>query len=435
MMLRLLIATVVTTTALTSVAWQQAGTRRPQRHLLLFTDLINCPPCRDFDRDYKSDANFRNALNRDYQLHQPYTPQRDQAEFRRHSVGKTPTWLIMDSAGKELGRVSGYAGAKDFWERLCLATPVNRPPATPPAEDSPSIRYRDDILQMGTPEESEFLQRLRSANRELEQQRDDLSSRIRTLEQDISKLRSQPQQNVDSRDQLATMQDALRSAQAALAKTQTQMQQETAALREQLRRAAQAAANAQAETERLNERLQQPPATPHQTPPTPPPDDWLEDELRAADKLTTPSVPDTAEISTEISRSGDRWAALLRTAGKAVVSIAAPELAIPLGIAAGAFAWFRKKKTRTPHRPTLNADADSLPRDNSEIEQILSLRQQEQREPIHDAFFGVLFEDEYRTNPDQPIRQAWTNALDRFNRTAPLSTRTETSTSTTNRNE
>ena len=70
-------------------------------------------------------------------------------------------------------------------------------------------------------------------------------------------------------------------------------------------------------------------------------------------------------------------------------------------------------------------------RDNSEIAQILSLRQQEQRDPIHDALFGVLFEDEYRAKPDQPIKEAWLSAMDRFNNIAPLSASTQTVTSST----
>ena len=104
------------------------------------------------------------------------------------------------------------------------------------------------------------------------------------------------------------------------------------------------------------------------------------------------------------------------------------------GIKLAKVLFTRNRKGGQSHEVDTNFPL-ALPRDDSEIEQILSLRQQEQREPIHDAFFGILFEDEYRTNPDQPIRQAWTNALDRFNRTAPLSTRTEISTSSTNRKE
>jgi hypothetical protein len=76
----------------------------------------------------------------------------------------------------------------------------------------------------------------------------------------------------------------------------------------------------------------------------------------------------------------------------------------------------------------------ALPRDNSEIEQIISLRQQEQREPLHDAFFGILFEDEYRSNPNQSVKEAFQASMARFNNVAPLSS-TATSTQITTTKE
>ena len=63
-------------------------------------------------------------------------------------------------------------------------------------------------------------------------------------------------------------------------------------------------------------------------------------------------------------------------------------------------------------------------RDTSELEQVLSLRQQEVRNPLYDAFFGVALEDEHRSNPDQSIREAWDAARRRFEQVAPLSTKT-----------
>lgn len=458
MIARLLIATLLTLTTLTSVAMVQPA-RDCRRHLLLFTDLATCAPCRLFDRDYKSNPHFSAALNRHYRLHQPYTPQRDLEKFRQHNVTQTPTWLIVDDAGRELGRVSGYAGPKDFWERLILATPVNSPKQRPPAAAAPS------------PGQQNISNRLRDANRALEAERDNLASRIRTLEQDLSAARARggTAPTADCEERVASLQAQLAAARSAHEKLQLQLRDETAALREQIRRASQTAANAQAETEKLQKRMQLPDAKPYQTLPKPAPDDdWLEQAMQEAEQQTKPAAPEVpaaapepmsgvapgavsgpalqsaphtqsehppADANSSIADSGDRWLTLIRSAGKAVVAVAAPELVIPVAVAAGAVALYRKKKTRIAVSESDSVHADHLPRDNSEIEQILSLRQQEQREPIHDAFFGVLFEDEYRSDPDQPIRQAWTNALDRFNRTAPLSTRTETSTSTTSRKE
>jgi hypothetical protein len=68
-----------------------------------------------------------------------------------------------------------------------------------------------------------------------------------------------------------------------------------------------------------------------------------------------------------------------------------------------------------------------LQRDETELKQVISLREQEQRTPLHDGFFGVALEDEYRDNPDQTIREAFEKATARFNSVAPLSVKTTSS--------
>lgn len=83
---------------------------------------------------------------------------------------------------------------------------------------------------------------------------------------------------------------------------------------------------------------------------------------------------------------------------------------------------------------SVHPNTNPLARDNTELQQIISVRQQEQREPLHDAFYGIAFEDEYRTNPDQSLRQAWQSASDRFNNVAPLSSRNQTVKSSFSRN-
>lgn len=343
MFTRLLIATVVTTTTLTSVAWQQANVRA-KHHLLLFTDLINCPPCRLFDAHYKSDANFRTALNRDYQTHVPYTPQRDADKFAKYGVEKTPTWLIVDNTGNELGRVSGYVSPTDLWERLQLATPANAP---------------------STGAEGDLTGKLRQANRLLEAERDALQSRIRSLEKDIANLRSASQTDSDCEERVAALQAELRAAKSSLADTQKRMHAEAAALREQVRRTAQTAANAQAETQRLQQRLNQESAEPYQTPPKPADDDWLEKELRSAEQLATqrhgvPNISPEILPTDSVSRS---WSAVFRSLAVAAVTVAAPQFAIPLSAGLGAAGWLwsrRRKRSQSPPR-VVTVDAPPLP--------------------------------------------------------------------------
>ena len=117
------------------------------------------------------------------------------------------------------------------------------------------------------------------------------------------------------------------------------------------------------------------------------------------------------------------WFTLLKLAGVTLGVGSGSGVGIYAGITA-----FRFLKNVLKRRGALQGSGFPTPnpsrvpsRDNTEIEQILSVRQQEQRQPLHDAFFGIAFEDEYRSNPDQSLRQAWQSARDRFDNVAPLS--------------
>ena len=69
---------------------------------------------------------------------------------------------------------------------------------------------------------------------------------------------------------------------------------------------------------------------------------------------------------------------------------------------------------------------DNIPplfhRDVSEAEQIIGLRQSEQREPIFDTMRGILFEDEFNSNPNQSFKEAFTTVNSKFNQIAPVAT-------------
>lgn len=119
------------------------------------------------------------------------------------------------------------------------------------------------------------------------------------------------------------------------------------------------------------------------------------------------------------------WMSLLKILGVTAGVGSGSGLGIYAGLAAfrllkGAFKQRRghPQDAGFPSQPQTNR---GIARDNTEIEQIIGVRQQEQREPLHDAFFGIAFEDEYKTNPDQSLRQAWQTARDRFDNVAPLS--------------
>ena len=102
-----------------------------------------------------------------------------------------------------------------------------------------------------------------------------------------------------------------------------------------------------------------------------------------------------------------------------------------LGVAipGGALGWFgiqgvlslfrRKKKSKE------EGDENIPPlfrRDVTEAEQIIGLRQSEQREPIFDTMRGILFEDEFNSNPDQSFKEAFAAINSKFNQIAPVAT-------------
>ena len=67
---------------------------------------------------------------------------------------------------------------------------------------------------------------------------------------------------------------------------------------------------------------------------------------------------------------------------------------------------------------------DTIPplfrRDVTEAEQIIGLRQSEQREPIFDTMRGILFEDEFNANPNQSFEEAFATVNAKFNQIAPV---------------
>lgn len=387
--------------------------------LLLFTDPANCRPCRLFDRDWSTDKAFRDAVTKCYAIVPSYQPATHPQKFREYQITAVPTWVIVSKSGQEVGRVSGYTTPTDLWVRLRNATkntPRSQPPAASPPPSAGSVPDPS----------SDVLRRLDEANKLLESERDSLRAEMRALEKRLLDAQKNKPQTPDRSPEIDAMQKQLQ----VLQKQIQRRDAEAALAAKRLQAAEQLAANAAAEAERLRQRAALPDAPDwvqqevdkaHATPETPPP----VADTEQPQTLPTPANPDT---------TGGRWLTLLKTLGGGLLTLAAPELVVPAGLALGAAGlavrWRNQRRAAASPAQNFPVSQPSLPRDNNEIEQILSLRQQEQREPIHDAFFGVLFEDEYRSNPDKPIREAWASALDRFNNVAPLSTRTTTTTTT-----
>jgi len=165
MIARILIAAVITTTTLTGVAWQRASGDDPRPNLLLFSDSVNCEPCRLFEADYKRSPGFANELKRLFRCYPSYSPTEHPDAFRQYKINGVPTFLVTDGAGRELHRVVGYSNPKSLIDELRHKCPGGVcPPALPPANAPPANH--------GTPDPQS--QRLESANAALQQQLDEM---------------------------------------------------------------------------------------------------------------------------------------------------------------------------------------------------------------------------------------------------------------------
>jgi len=129
----------------------------------------------------------------------------------------------------------------------------------------------------------------------------------------------------------------------------------------------------------------------------------------------SPSGPEKKEnvgiLGNLISKSG--W--ILPILGVAVPGGALGWLGVQ-----GVLSLARRRKRRK------EAGDDTIPplfrRDVTEAEQIIGLRQSEQREPIFDTMRGILFEDEFNANPNQSFEEAFATVNAKFNQIAPVAT-------------
>jgi hypothetical protein len=104
-----------------------------------------------------------------------------------------------------------------------------------------------------------------------------------------------------------------------------------------------------------------------------------------------------------------------------IVGVAVPGGALGWLGMQGVLSLLRRRKRRRKEE-----EAGSIPplfrRDVSEAEQIIGLRQSEQREPIFDTMRGILFEDEFNSNPDQSFKEAVATVDSKFNKIVPVAT-------------
>lgn len=404
-----LISASVITAALVAGAVQQQRTAsaptEPDSVLMIFTGPgphgAPCPPCERFRADYAGrEPRLAPSLRKDFGLERWYRWPDDRAQFDRYAVDQWPTFLVVGLDGTVESRAVGYKGGEQLWRDL-RETRQRPSPQVPSTSRSPDpADCPDGVCPVDAP-------------------------------------RPQPDPAAELRTELQTARDHLASLRTELEQQQASSGDQLEQLRQQLQERERAAAG---EVDRLRDELKQQAAAAAEQ---------LQEQLRTLQQERPPApVPDpmfSPDISTEIQPS--TFSRILRglirigldvglTQAQSEVLVPIAATGGPAGMAIAAGLWLARRYLRKrlsqkePALPDMfrSDNAGDLQRDNSEIEQIISLRQQESRDPLRDSFFGIIFEDEHRTNPDQSLREAWTNALRRFNDVAPLSTTQTTAT-------
>lgn len=397
-----------------AIAGSSAIAQKPR---LVVVYKPGCPPCHIFFSVFKSNPKFRQALERAFDLRElDVSRPGDAVKAEAYNVTVVPTFIAM-RGNKFVAKSEGFAwtmGQNDVRlaiDKLMLDLGIEWPRVIAPPDTSPPRVESPDIeieIPPARPDETYSPNIDATAREELEK----LAAESRKLRDDANALQKSQRETAEAIERQ-------------LADAQAATQAELRAIAEQLRK----------------------PVGPTQ--PTPPDCDPITGQCRidarpdhVPPKPATSSAPD---ISTEIPSgpTASKWLKVGKWIAGTAVAVAAPEFAIPLSIGMTVVGWLAtrvRKRKGAGHRPgtfpgltgIASPDVPAGPqRDNTEIQQILSLRQQEQRDPIHDALFGVLFEDEYRSKPDQSVKDAWLHAMDRFNNIAPLSTKSQTVTSTT----
>lgn len=394
-----------------------AGQARPAQKPIMFVIHADwCAPCRNFDRVWCDRRDVRDALQDAFDVRElDWEVPAQQAEAMALGVSQVPSYVVI-RGNRRVAMSVGFTTRRDSvavntalarlmgdlfveWPRVRTDVSPDLPdvPAASPPVQSPVPRT--ECIPQIDQKARDAVDQLASHSRELQQAQEKTAGAVESLQSDVADVRSkigEVQTHVEqSRDEIT------RSLQESQASTQTELRSMADRLRESIEQ--------ERETIPLNDETI---AVPRESPP---------------------------DISTEIpiGPTASKWLGVAAWIAKVGVAVAAPEFALPLSVGLGAAGWlvnrFRKGQGLRPDTfPGANLRVPAGPvRDNSEVEQILSLRQQEQRDPVHDALFGVLFEDEYRAKPDQPIKEAWHSAMDRFNNIAPLSTTSKTVTSTT----
>ena len=312
--MRIIILSLITVcTVAGGVAFQRS--QPDNRQTLLVIKGRHCEPCEQFVAAYydRQDPFLRDAIVKNWQLVSVFDDQRPDL-VSRYRVGRRPTFLILDAQCREVHRVQGFRGSRELIREL-----THKPQTATPEPElrAPDPREADDRLA----------ERLEEANTALQEQIAEQTRLIESLNGDLTNTQQQAQRQAENlRLQLADKVEQLRS--------------ELAAVRDK----PEPPADAETIPEWMEEQLQ-----------PRPPDSLSELSGGMRERIVEhlPELIDRARDSGLVDQLsgpgiGDQWSGVFGTIASGLVTVAAPQYAIPLSLlttAAGVgITWYRRRK-------------------------------------------------------------------------------------------
>ena len=88
--------------------------------LFIFFHGTGCKACAEMEKTTFTEEKAQEFVNKHFvPVH--FRADRKPAQFLRFNVAETPTYIILDTGGNEMHRLSGYLSAEDFIEKLAKA--------------------------------------------------------------------------------------------------------------------------------------------------------------------------------------------------------------------------------------------------------------------------------------------------------------------------
>ena len=322
---------------LCAIALGAAPVEKPE---LFFVRSDNCAPCRHFDHVFTTRPEFRRALEDAFTVRQlDWDKPKDYAAAVAMGVDRVPSFVAYRGSRRIASHVGWTVSSNDAHIDQAIAAlmrdlNVEWPPAPAPAPVRAPDPPRPALPAAGVDIDARnAITRLATQTKQLQASQERTEQSVRALERDMQDVKSELNRATSGlQEQLKTSQTEVRSI------SQT--------LQQSIERLQSSHEKTQTEVSSIGPAIRK----------------TIEQQLAGSlgPTLKSPldAMPPRSDISTEISEASGspstsgKWLSVLAWAGKAALTVAAPEVAIPGSVlltAAGvAASWIRKRRQPAP---------------------------------------------------------------------------------------